>query len=401
MIVFVIFIVSTLLLGSVYLGPASIRIWMTILMLLILIHQSGFKRTRVFRSLNPTIPICYILFLLLMFVSLTINGEVIEFKFFKKLFAYYLVCLVSYFAVGYHITNINRVRVLLLCLVLIVSFNNIIAILQFANNPFGWKIGNFFGDISSREEFAEIHSDVIGFSFIPGAMGDPVMSGFITAIIAPILFIKHAERNSILLLLIQILLIGVNLYGCYITQQRNAFILFLLSASIIALKFVKKRPVISLFGVLILFISIGYIVTGLESFEWGRLFSLENDARTRLWNQAILFIQDHPLFGGPISFQNQTGVSAHNVFLDSMIYSGFGGFFFIAFLWTWSIFMAIKYLILGIMSKVPNITFGLSIAVFNMMVYGLFHNTSFLTGYNIIFIVLACFLCSIKLVKQN
>lgn len=399
--IFIFFIIATLLLGSVYLGPASVRVWITVLMLLLLLYQSVSKKKRAFNSLNTTAPVLYVLFLFSMLISLTFNGEIGEYGFFRKVLAYYFVCFVSYFAVGFYVTDKNSAKSLLITLILIATFNNFIAILQFNNNSIGWTIGNYFSDVSSREDFMDSHSDIIGFSVIPGVLGDPVMSGFVTAIFAPLLFFKDKKNKSIIPIIIQVILIGINLYGCFITQQRNAFILFLFSCLIIIMKYIKQHPFISIIGGLFILASLGYISIVLESYEWGRLFSLENDIRIRLWRQAVQFIQEHPFLGGPVSFQKQASLSAHNLFLDSWIFSGIGGFVFLSILWIWSMYYAVKYMVLGLMSKVSHLTFLLAIATFNMMLYGLFHNTSYLNGYNVIFIVLAFFLCSIRIDKTQ
>ena len=400
MIFLILFIVSTLLLGSVYVGPASMRVWMTVLMFFILIYQSAIKGKKGYRSLNTMVPLVYVLFILSMVISLLFNGEFNEFGFFRRFWAYYFVCFVSYYAVGYFITDKQSAHHLLITLLIIVTFNNLLAVLQYFSIPVGWSVGNFFSDVTSREEFADSHSEILGFSIIPGAFGDPVMSGFITAILAPLLFAKIKENKSVLLLLVQIVIIGINLYGCFVTQQRIAFVLFLFSGIIIALKYVRQHPVVSLFVVLCIIASFSYIVTGLEAFEWGRLFSLNNDTRSRLWNQAITFIQEHPIFGGPMAFQRQAGLSSHNMFLDSIIFSGIGGFLFLSVLWGWCMFLAIKNMILGLLSKSSHLTFLLSISLFNTMIYGLFHNTSLLMGYNINFVVLAFFLCAIRIDKS-
>ena len=398
---FLLFVIASLLLGSVYLGPASFRVWTTVLMLFILLHQRIIKGIKVFTSLNTGVILVYCLFLLSLLFSLTFNGEITEYGFVKRLLAYYFVCIISYFAVGCFVPDKNKIHILIWVLVLIATFNNLVAILQFSGNPIGWNIGGFFGDVTKGEEFSDQHADIIGYSVIPGVFGDSVMSGFFTAIVFPLLFAIISNRKTFLSLCVFLLFAAINVYGCFVTQQRISFVLVVFSLLLVSVKYVKTHPFLSLFAVLIVLAFSGFAISEFEALNWGRLFSSENDARVRLQKEAIAFIIEHPFFGGPVSFQQRAGMSSHNVFLDSFIHAGIGGGVSIIILWVWSIVIAIKSIARGLFSKASQTTFALAIAFFNTMLYGLWHTTSYLTGYNIIFIILALLLRSILLDQSH
>ena len=187
------------------------------------------------------------------------------------------------------------------------------------------------------------------------------------------------------------------LLAVYATQQRTAFGLVAFSLLVYLVCTLKKASSWILLVLLVIF-----AFWSVTHIEWGRLLENDNTDRQVLWQKAVAYISEHPLFGGPMAFQRQAGMSSHNIILDALIFSGLFGGMCVIYLFLKTLAVSITYLLLGFRNiKERYLIIFSALSVLNAMLYGLFHNTSYLTGDEVIFITLAIMLKSIVLSPIN
>jgi hypothetical protein len=100
-----------------------------------------------------------------------VNGELFEYEYFRKLLAYHLVCIVSFFAIHYFVNTKNEIKIVLFTLLSFLLINAIFTILQANQNIFAWYIGNLFSPLEEIQENAEGLNGLLGTSIIPGLFG--------------------------------------------------------------------------------------------------------------------------------------------------------------------------------------------------------------------------------------
>lgn len=392
---FIAFIISIILLGSLKVGPLSIRVYATVIMMIYLLCAN---KKHQYIKIDRSYLKLYIIFLLLMAFSQFIIGEIIEFQYFKKLLAYHLVCIVAFFSIERYVNSIQDLKKTILVLIGIMLINNVATILQFKGNDIGWHLGLLFGDIQQNIDFSDSHDSLLGFSRTPGIFGNVVNNAFAIAVLCPLSLCLLNKGENKLLKIAALFSFIVSVVSCFMTQQRASFGLVLLCICIyLYVEFRKNIYAFFLFGVLIIIFGLNL---NIGDIDMGRLSDMTNDSRSNLYNLAITFISNNPIFGGPVSYQRLTfGYTSHNIVLDSWISSGFFGFLVMMFLFIRTIILGLKTLYNGIMVKSQNrfMIFG-SLAVLNAMFYGLTHNTSYLDGNVLIFIVLALLL---KIISIN
>lgn len=401
MIFFYAFLLSVTLLGSITVGPLTVRVLMTIVMILYLFHLKAHKLQKVYTSIDYSFLKLYIVFLLLMGIAQLLNGEIVEYQYLKKLFAYHVVCIVTFIAIEYYINSYNDLKRVILLLTIVMLLNNITSILQFIGNDLGWRIGMFFSDIQNKADFADTHDSLLGISLTPGFFGHVVNNAFSIAVLCPLSLSLIDKPTNFSLKIFVIISLIIAFITCFVTQQRAAFALFLVSIAIYMFVVFKRNFYLSLLFILIvLMIGTKIDITDLD-IDVGRLSKTENDDRRDLYIHAFKFITEHPILGGPMSYQKLAGLSSHNIALDSWIFAGFFGFIAMMVLYTKTIVVSIKTMIKGIMVNAQNrYMVFCSLSVLIAMLYGLSHNTSYLTGNVIIFIPLALMLKTTR-IKYN
>ena len=148
---YLLFLVFSTLLGAVYIGPFSVRVYMTIMMLLYLIftklRSASFKIDK-----EQSFVTQYIVFILLMGVAMIFNGDFEPFNYPKNILAYHLVAITSFYATLRFIKTREDLNTVLITIALIVSATSIVSIMQFKGNPIGWAISGFFGEMTEHTE---------------------------------------------------------------------------------------------------------------------------------------------------------------------------------------------------------------------------------------------------------
>lgn len=383
-------------------GPLSIRVYMTCIMIFVLLFDNLKKTINCnYIKIDSSFIKFYVAFLIVMGLSQLFNGDFIEYEYVKKLLAYHLVSIVLFLAIQRYINTYRDLQNIILLVSTILLINNMIIILQFLGYSFGWAFGAMFGDIQSSIDYAETHDTLLGFSNTPGIFGNVVRSAFFIAVTSPLVLCLIRKDSS---KIIKILVFFVGITSCiasFMTQQRTAFALVLLSVFIYILVIFKKNPL--LIFILSLF-CFPIVISNIEfsQVDIGRLADNSDEIRSNLYKMAFEFISDYPLFGGPMKFQNSAGLSTHNILLDSWIFAGFFGFVIMILLLFKTIINSFNILVKGFKLTNPD-TFMIfsAIATINAMAYGFLHNTSYLTGDVIIFLVLSLMLKSFELRRYN
>ena len=385
------YIVSILLLGTVRIGPLSIRVYSTLLMLIFLIVKSFQSKANKLQSSIPhSYAHIYMLFSSIMAVTLLLNGEFIEFGFVKKFLAFNVVSLCAFYAIDYFVINRNDILKCIALLSILILLNNCVSLLQFADIPMGWMVGALLNDVSEYSEIVSDEEFKVGVAYVSGLFGGPVKNAFVITVFLP-LFFMPLNYGSWKIKGYYWIVILSSLLAIYVTQQRAAFGLVAVTLFIYLLCTLKNA---SSWIILIMIIIFAY--WGSTNIDWGRLFENDNTDRQILWQKAVAFISEHTFGGGPVAFQREAGMSSHNLILDALIFSGLFGGICLIFLFLKTLAVSIKYILLGICNIKTNYLILFSaLSVFNAMIYGLFHNTSYLTGDEVIFISLAIMLKSI------
>lgn len=387
------FIISVVLLGSITVGPLSIRVYMTVVMMIHLLWLSSSKKYNKYIATDYIFIKLYILFQVFMGVALLLNGEIFEYQFFKILLAYHLVSIITFGAIENYVKSYQDVNRTILLLSVIMLINNTATILQYLGNDIGWAIGMLLGDIQNNMDFLDFHESLLGYSRTPGIFGSVVNNAFAIAVFSPLPLCLVNRDNRTVYKIFAIASLIVASVACFMTQQRAAFYLFLLCFAIYLFVAIRKHAII----IVVLGVLAMLFVDGLnfDNMDIGRLSKTTDDARSGLYKHAFEFISEHPILGGPMSFQRMAGLSSHNVALDSWIFAGFFGFVTMMILICKTLQSGIKTFIRGINVKGQDrYMIFCSVAVINAMVYGFTHNTSYLTGNALIFIVLALMLKS-------
>lgn len=389
------FLLSITLLGSVEVGPLSIRVYSTVAMIAILLYNR-MKNKESYVFIEHSMLKIYIIFVIIMGVTQFINGDIYEYQYFKRLLAYHLVCVVTFLSIEYFVNSSKDLKRTIILLSIVLLFNNVITILQFTGNYLGWQIGMLFGDINNFYDVADTHNSLIGYSNTPGIYNHVVLNAFVIAVISPLTLCLVDNSNKIIIRLFGLVSFVIAFLACFMTQQRAAFYLFLLCIVVYIFIEIKKYPIIIFVSSLLLMLFVDNINFG--NIDIGRLSNTTDDSRSYLYRNAFAFISDHPLWGGPMLFQKIAGKSSHNVVLDSWICAGFMGFIIMMMLLCKTLCYSVKTFFEGIRIKGQNrYMVFCAIAVINAMVYGFTHNTSYLTGDVIIFIVLALMLKTLKI----
>lgn len=388
---FLIFLVSVLICGSIRIGPLSLRVYMTILMLMYLIISKrpiGEKKYKV--------PTNYIYLFLICIgtlgIALLINGGLDEYAYWERCLAYYLVCVVAYFAVDYSVINKIRIDKIVFVMSLIVLLDAVVTTLQYQNNPLGWSIGSIFSNMDEFAYYLDEHLSYEGVSKLPGIIGRPVTNGFFLAVTTPMLLIGIGQKKSkkkifdYIREIFYILTIMLALLAMFYLQQRAAFFLVLVVIAFHFLNSFVGHPVKFMLPIaIIILVALFVMPSNIGETELGRLSDMDNSSRTGLWSSAVNVFLDNPIFGNIIEYKQAVDKTAHNFLLDSLIDSGLFGFIPMLYLFIKTLIDAFR-ILLKSNNYYPRV-FAYSVLV--SMGMGMFHNTSYLTGDVIIFISLA------------
>ena len=372
---YVIFIISAILYGSTYVGFLSLRQLTTLIMFIILLKED------VKFEFNGIIK-CYLVFLFFVFLSSTFEGKVAVFL--KDLIAYHFVALVAYQATIVLITKYDAVKYLINTLICLGFFSSVLTILQY----YGYgAVTNQILDMLyiplANEDLLRIMSDSsenLANHSLSGAFETPVPNGYYLLLSGVLALFPVAKADKLFEKVLFLTLWIIVLWGAFCCQQRLSFVMLIFASLLV---FISNRSQFGFMIYLILLFGVYWLFSNFETIDLGRYASFEDQSRSHLFDSAKIYLKENLLYGGIWGFREYTGKSPHNLFLNSLLYSGLFG----------SIFMF--YIIIVQIKECLNIKELLSSSVLSfillsylaIMVNSFTHNMSIVTGDTIFWIM--------------
>lgn len=400
---FYLFIFASLVLGNFKVGPFSVRVYVTVAMVIYLLlwgRSSRYDKSKV----SNTIVRLLTMYLILSALSLYMCGEFAESGFLKSFFSLYLNCYVTYIAFNRFIKTPQQLYSTVIFLISVIAFNCFVTILQYMGNPLG--IGVALGLINDPEVRAEILTDqalsattMFGKDLTIGIFNFSFINANYIAIVGLMLFgVWESSRRKIIKVLFLSLFV-LFVIASFVTQSRTPFFLLLLCSFFLVLKgLLKKKTGIIITIVFILFLIL-LIPLVIESLDAGRLFessNYENDPRLKIWVSCIDFIGKHLMWGGPVLFEKTYNVAPHNYFLGAFISSGFMGGVLASYMYIRIVVQSLKVFL----KKHSLMLCSLSGAVLIYSAGSLFHNASITSG-DTMFFVVYCLMLKSQIFEKN
>lgn len=400
-VLFCIFLISVFFLGSLVIGPASIRVLMTILTFgLLIIHNKKLFRLR----LSNDLIVLYCCYLLCMSLAMFFNGEFSEYGVIKVLLAFHFVCIVSYYAVRYYVNNTKSLSIVGKILIAAVILNSVVTILQYIGSSIGWGLN--LALTGYRNEMVVDYSDsvaegetMLGLARTPGLLDSAVANGmFISSLgILPFIYLSKIKKEKSMLLKISCWIsLALSAIACFMCQERAALLMFAAALLYLLWNQTKNKIVIILAIVGGIFYFSTYTITDMSILGRFTDFSVDDDLRSDIWNTAQTYIADNLMWGGPLHFLQKAGHFPHNFFYNALIYGGLLGGIFVIVVFFKIVIRAIKSLRKG--SSSEEIVYA--IALLSYLMQGMFHNASLVTGSVTIFVLLGLMEAS-KAISQN
>lgn len=399
MVFYLLFLVFSTLLGAVYIGPFSVRVYTTFMMLSYLIFTE--LRRKSFKMYHEQSFVTqYIVFILLMGVAMIFNGDFEPFNYPKTILAYHLVAITSFYATLRFVKTREDLNTVLITIALIVSATSIVSIMQFRGNPIGWAISGFFGEMTEHtEESLERFSDsLLGSSLACGIMQRSFLNAMYISSCLFLMFPLIMGRKSLLKKVLWGLLLCCSVYACFAIQQRGAF--YIMIAAMLFVLFVKLRfrtKIIAIIAIVAVLISGNLSNNVLSDDEMGRLavsnLSTDDDARGSIWANAETYILDNLMWGGVTTFKSLNhGYAAHNFIYNAFIYAGLLGGIVVILLFIRIVIRAIRPVLNPRRSS--NEVFFISLALLCYLAQGMVHNASLITGDLHIWTLFALTICA-------
>lgn len=403
MVILLIFLFSSLLLGSFHVGGVSIRVLSSIIMIGYLFFYR--KKTSLFRIKYKPLVI-YTAFLLITFITKLLSGlfsgedEVSPFA--TALLAYFLLCYVAFISIDKIVYNESSVKKVFILLCGICFLNDIVTYLQYSSNELGIGLGMIFstseGDYLKNVAENLNRLDEIKIA-MPGIFGHGAVNGYMTSTLG-ILSLYFLVGNGKRFWKLGALLYIISLVGAFCCQERSGFGLLLLFSMLTFWKFSSRLfklsiPVIIVIGYIAYYDNFVNLITFQEIGRYTELTKFD-DGRIALLNNAFEFISNHFLLGGDVLYSKLYGLTPHNVFLHAIIYSGILGGLVVLYLTIYMLYDAYKTIS---NSKSGTLAYFFACALIIYLLNGIFHSSSLVTGAVIIWIIYACMLRSNQIIK--
>lgn len=395
------FIFASIVLGTFNIGPFSIRVYMTVIMAIFLFTKYKVHRTY---KIPKKFLLVFLLYLIVVAVTLSLNGEYAKYDYTKLLLSRYLNCIITYFATDYFIKDEKFFNKTIIVLISILSFNCIVTIFQYLGLPLGRAVALFL--ITSDEVKDEIASGQ-GYD-MASLFGEDLTIGFFNytfinanaiAVVGVLIVGYYSVAKKLFSKVILLSLLPLFLFACLTTQSRTSFIMFFLFSIFLLFKKESNNAV----WILLILIFIAVLLINLQdiidSGSLGRILDsqkFENDPRKQIWADAQSFLEKNLLLGGPLAFLRINPLGAHNYFLNGFITGGlFGGLIASALY-----IQALWYSIRAILNKKSLLLSSLGASLMIYLINSLFHNASMISGDTMFFILFTLLLKAILFEKK-
>lgn len=389
LIVYLIFLVSMLLLGSVSMGPLTIRNIMTVIMFFYCFTEGYYKLDRYF-----ALYLCFIFFFI---VSSAVSGDFGNAL--KKTLSYYFVCYVTYQATKCVILKYGAGDIIVKTLLYIGIIDAIVTIGQFFGNPLAYAMFEAIkpkGISGDMLEYFSTSGTLIGV-VIPGLVGGVANGYLLSGVCALAFYDKNSEiklRNIALVLFL--------LAALFMVQERSGIVAGVLIVAMLFVKYLRYRfnlYVLLLFVLALFFIS--PVVVDFLLAEQSKFVNFDHSIEQRLGfvGQTFDFLRENP-WGSIYEYGRTHEFPPHNVFLNSFIYAGVLGAPFIIVLIIIQFVQIIPIFFKKLTTNSQQILlFGCVYITYTLN--SMFHNASLVTGDPMFWISWAFVACHVQQERRN
>ena len=321
LVTYILFFISQLLLGSVFVGPLTVRNIMTVIMFAFCMKEKYYTIDKYF--------ILYICFMFFFLVSSTISGDIAPAL--KKFVAYYFVCYVAYQSTKCMIMKYKAETVIINTLLLVGVIDAIVTMGQFFGNPYAIAIFEVLGAKTASVDILTQYASkgTLAGVVVPGLVGGVENGYLLSGMCALAFYNKKAEIK-----LYNLALVLFFLTALLMVQERTGLVVAALIIAHMLIKYLRKK--INLWVVLAFVLVCVYalpIVSGYVSSDQFRFGNLEGsyEARTDFINQAFEFLRSNPC-GSIYEYGRTYEFPPHNFILNAFVYAGLFGAPFILLL---------------------------------------------------------------------
>lgn len=318
-VIYTFFIIAQLLFGSVYVGPATPRQIMAVIMFIVCIKEKSVKIDTYF--------FIYLFFIYGYVIAQLITGYFSELI--RLLFGYYFVSYVAYQSTKLLIKKTGNADLLLTIIFIIGLLDALVTIGQMYQMPFANMINKILcPSIDDTYDTMALRnqSNMLGYT-IPGLFG-PVPNGYYLSAMTILGFYNKNVRLS----LTNILIVSFFIFSTFIVQERTALVVAVVLSSFTLYKILRssneysqlKKSFVLLSLVIIAIIVIPDLWTFMSEGEsrYSRGFSLSED-RGDINIATIEFLSSNPL--GGINKLQMENHYPHNLILNAFVFGGLIG----------------------------------------------------------------------------
>jgi hypothetical protein len=370
---FFVFVISVIYGGSVYLGPATPRQYMAVVMFICCFFNMGIikKYWNYYLSL-------FVVFLFFHLISSLAEdaGDV----FLRNMISKYLVALVAYFSAHIYVEKYKSLDSLLIVVLCFGFINAFITILQFIGNPVGIAIGAFFVDMEDEKLYWMFQHMASGDSgqTLFGIHGDPVFNGYFSLILPLFMFHFIYDKQKVYSWITKSclwLFYFFFMLSLFIIQERSPFLIALLFSMICVWYHSENKIRLGLYCMFALLFILPFVFSSdifLESRFYGGE-ELDDDPRVEIFQDSSTFLFNHLLLGGVQTGIDQIGIMPHNILFNSFLYGGLLGGIIV-------LFVIYKQLLFSTFFIIRSCIYGVPLSFLGYTLNGLTHNPSIITG---------------------
>lgn len=376
-ILYILFFVTSLFYGNLYIGPVTPRQIMAIVMLVMCIKEKTIKFDEYFRP--------YMFFVLLFVIGGLFTGYIGETA--RFVLGYFFVAYVAYQSTKVLILKYNSEKLLLYLILAVIGVDAIVSIAQMLQMPISYSIlDTLHINVSELDEISEKADrrglDILYGISVPGLVG-PVSNGYVLSVACALaLYNREARIKLYNIAMLLLLLIAV-----FCTQERTAMIAALLVCAFMFYKVMQggtvsvsyKLAFFFLVAVFLIFVAprvFQMIMLGESRFAT-RGYDLSED-RGYIWSRAMEYILSTPI-GSRYEYYDMYKKMPHNVILNAFIFGGWiGGFLIVRIL-----FKQAKLMLKVVLQRIVEHQYLLFVFVCAYAIFtlnSLTHNLSIVSG---------------------
>ena len=369
-IVYTCFVVCSIFLGSLYIGPMTLRQITTAFMFVFCIKEQRniwYEKSWIF----------YLLFLLIFGFSSLINGY--GGQFLKELIGYYFVAFIGCWATVI-IRKKYDISLFIYTIIIVGVFNAIITIFQAFGVPWALSIG-YKMNLNEIESLSDkmIYGSVLS-SSIPGLIG-ATSNGYFLLISSVLSTYLIIAKTSVLKYIPFI----VCFIGSFMCQQRMAFFINVVFFTYFLINYFKNldkwRKLLLIINIMLCCF---YIIPNFLNFsEQNEMrystLGVDGTGRERIYDITKDYIDKHLINANIYHFRAINGFSPHILFYNMMIYGGVFGFIFVFVALVIHVNKSIK-IIFKRFNRSTIIDILIAVSLLGFIANSLTHNTSIITG---------------------